>query len=79
MEHYKISKLLSDSAVSKFVSKKLIEVNDLSGGQYSANKNIKFKTRMLRSYLYVYSEPYIIVILLHVYNKAKRRNKKNNE
>ena len=61
MEHYKISKLLSDSTVSKFVSKKLIEVNDLSGGQYSANKNIKFKTRMLRSYLYVYSEPYIIV------------------
>ena len=28
MEHYKISKLLSDSTVSKFVTKKWVEVND---------------------------------------------------
>ena len=32
MEHYKISKLLNDSIVSKFVVKKWIEVNDLSSG-----------------------------------------------
>ena len=32
MEHYKISKLLNDSIVLKFVTKKLIEVNDLSRG-----------------------------------------------
>ena len=31
MEHYKTSKLLSNA--TKFVTKKLIEVNDLSGGQ----------------------------------------------
>ena len=34
MEHYKISKLLSDSTVPKFVFKKWIEVNYLSNGQY---------------------------------------------
>ena len=34
MEHYKISKLLDDSTVSKFVRKKWVEVNDLSNGQY---------------------------------------------
>ena len=30
MEQYKISKLLNDSTVSKFVKKKWIEVNDSS-------------------------------------------------
>ena len=30
MENYKISKLLNDSTVSKFVTKTWIEVNDLS-------------------------------------------------
>ena len=30
MEHCKISKLLKDSFISKFVTKKGIEVNDLS-------------------------------------------------
>ena len=40
MEHYKISKLLKNSTVSKFVTKKWIEKNDLSTGQYSVNKNI---------------------------------------
>ena len=29
LEHYKISKLLKDSSVSKFVTKRWIEVNDL--------------------------------------------------
>ena len=43
MELYKISKLLNDSTVSKVVTKEWIEVNDLSSGQYSANKKIKFK------------------------------------
>ena len=54
MEHYKISKLLNDSTVSKFVSKKW--VNDFSSGQHSINKNIRFKTLMLRSYLCDYIE-----------------------
>ena len=61
MEHFKISKLLNDSTVSKFVTKKWVEVNDLSIGQYSFNKSIRFKTSMLRSYLCDYSDAYIVV------------------
>ena len=60
MEHYKICKLLNDSTVPKFV-RKWIEVNYLSNGQYSVNKNIRFKISMLRSYLYDYSDAYIVV------------------
>ena len=40
MEHYKISKLLKGSTVSKLVTKKWIKIIDLSCGQYSAGKNI---------------------------------------
>ena len=61
MEHYKISKLLNDSIASKFVRKKWVEVNDLLNGQYSVNKNIMFKTSMLRSDLRDYSNAYIVV------------------
>ena len=57
MEHYKISKLLNDSTVSKFVTKKWIEVNDLSRGQ----DIISFKTSMLRSNLCDYSDASIVV------------------
>ena len=32
MEHYKISRLLNDSSISKFVTKKWVEVNDLASG-----------------------------------------------
>ena len=39
MEHYKISELLSDSTVSKFVTKN--GVNDLPSGQYSLIKKCK--------------------------------------
>ena len=38
-----------------------IEVNDLSRGQYSADKNIRFKTSVLRSNLCDYSDAYIAV------------------
>ena len=41
MEHYKKSKLLKDSTVSKFVTKNWMKVNDLSTDQYSVNKNIQ--------------------------------------
>ena len=56
MDQYKIFKLSSDSSVSKIVARKWIEVNDGSSGQYSVNKNIRFKTKMLRSDLYDYSD-----------------------
>ena len=61
MEHIKISKLLNDSSVLKCVTKKWIELNDLSFGQYSVNKNIRFKTSMLRSDLCDYCHAYIFV------------------
>ena len=61
MEHYKISKLLNHPTVSKFVTKKWIEVNDLSSFQYSVNKNIRFKNSFLRSDLCGYSYAYIFV------------------
>ena len=48
MEHNKIPKLLTNSIVTKFVTT-LIEVNNLSSGQCYVNKNINFKTPMLRS------------------------------
>ena len=61
-EPYKISKLLNDSTVSKFEIKKWVEVNDLSRGQYSVNKNITFKTSMLRSdWCGDYNDAYIVV------------------
>ena len=61
MEHHKISKLSNDSTVSKFVMRKWTEVNNLPGGQYSNNKNIRFKTPMLRSDLCDYSDVYIVL------------------
>ena len=38
MEHHKISKLLNNSTVLKFLTKKWIEINDLLNEQYSVNK-----------------------------------------
>ena len=47
MEHYKPFNLLNDSTVPKFVKRKWIEVNDLSGDQHSTNKNLRLKSPML--------------------------------
>ena len=47
--------------MSKFVTKKWTKVNDLSSSQYSVNKNISFKTSMLRPALCDYSGAYIVV------------------
>ena len=38
MEHCKISKFLDDSTVSKFMTRKWIEVNDLLNRQFSDKK-----------------------------------------
>ena len=38
-----------------------IEGNDLLGGQYSINKNIRFKISVLRSALFYYSDAYIVL------------------
>ena len=61
MEHYEISKLLNDSNISKFVTRKWVAVNDLLNGQYSVNKKIRFKTPTLRSDLCDYSDVYTFV------------------
>ena len=57
MEHYEISKLLSDSTVSKFVTRNWIEVNNWSSRQYSFNKNIKFKK---------FNDRISVIIVIHI-------------
>ena len=63
------------------MSKKRIEVNDLSGSQYSLKKNIRFKTSTLRSNSCNYSDAYIIVkwrVNLRGSSDANRTNEKLN-
>ena len=45
---------------SKFRTKNWIEINDYIRGVYSSNKQIRFKTAMLRSGLCDYSDAYIL-------------------
>ena len=45
----------------RFITKNWIEVHDQSGGTYNPNNQIRFKTSMLRSDLYDYSDAYIVV------------------
>ena len=67
MECEKIHRLVNGSEimpdlVSKFTSKKLVEVhNPTPNNQYSENKEIRFKTSMLRSDLCDYSDAYVEV------------------
>ena len=46
---------------SKFRTRNWVEINDEARGTYSHNKQIKFKTSMLRSSLCDYSDAYILV------------------
>ena len=82
MEFQKITNFLditSDNKdLSKFVTKKWIEVYDQSEGNYNVNKEIRIKTSMLRSDLCDYSDAYIVVkgdITLEGDNDANKRNK----
>ena len=63
MEFNKINNLLGDSSdkVARFVTKKWIEVHPQSTKDFNPNKQIKFKTPMLRSDLCDYSEAYVLV------------------
>ena len=45
----------------RFITKKLIEVNDQSGRNYKVNKGIKIKASMLRSDLCHFNDAYILV------------------
>ena len=63
MEYQKITNLLRNTSdkVLRFISKKWIEVYDQSGETYNTNKQIRFKTSMLRSDLCDFSVAYIAV------------------
>ena len=63
MEYQKITNLLGNTSdkVARFITKKWIEVHDQSGGTYNTNKQVRFKTSMLRSDLCDFSDTYIVV------------------
>ena len=63
MENQKIANLLNDgsSKSSKFKTRNWVEINDEARGTYSPNRQIKFKTSMLRSSLCDYSDAYLLV------------------
>ena len=60
MEYQKIANLLDNTSnqPSKFRTKNWIEINDELRGTYSVNRQINFKTLMLRSSLCDYSRIY---------------------
>ena len=62
MKYQKIINLLDNTSnqPSRFRAKYWIEINDESRGTYNANSQIKFKTTMLISSLYDYSDAYIL-------------------
>ena len=63
MEYQKIINLLDDSSnkTSKFRTKNWVEINDESRGTYNDDKQVKFKTTMLKSSLCDYSDAYMLV------------------
>ena len=64
MEYQKIVNLIDDNTLnqpSKFRTRNCIEINDESRGAYNVNSQIKFKTKMLKSSLFDYSDAYILV------------------
>ena len=62
MEHQKIANLIDgiSNQPSKFRTRNWGEINE-SRGAYNVNSQIKFKTTMLKSSLYDYSDAYILV------------------
>ena len=63
MEYQKITNLLGNipNKVLRFITKKWIEVHDQSGETFNTNKQIRFKTSMLRSDLGDFNNAYIVV------------------
>ena len=87
MEYDKINNLLlsednESEQLSKFVTRKYVKVNSLSN-TYNENKSIRFKTPMLRSNLWDYSDAYILVkgtvtvdgVVNGAQNEIRRRNR----
>ena len=66
IEYQKITNLLGTTIdeIPRFITKKWAKVHDQSGSaddRYKPNKQIRFKTSMLRSDLFDYSDAYIVV------------------
>ena len=63
MGYQRIENLLNNKSnkQSKFRARNWVEINDEARGTYSHNKQIKFKTSMLRPSLCEYSNAYILV------------------
>ena len=63
MECQKVRNLLDNipDKVPRFITKKWIKVHDQSGETYNTNKQIRFKTPVLRSDLCDFSDQYIVV------------------
>ena len=66
MQYQKITNLLGTTPdkVSRFITKKWVEVHDQSSSaeeKYKPSKQIRFKTSMLRSDLCDFSDAYIVV------------------
>ena len=63
MEYQKIANLLDNKSnqPSEFRTGNWVEINYEMRGEYSPNKQIRFKTAMLRSSLCDYSDAYILV------------------
>ena len=87
MEYLKMTNLLSDRSgrPSKFRTRDWVEINDDIRGAYCPNKQVRFKTAMLRSSLCDYSDAYILVKGNILVNKTaaaaanpNNRNKKSN-
>ena len=79
MEYQKIINLLENAPnqPSKFRKRSWVEVNDELRGTYNINIQIKFKTSMLRSSLWDYSDAYIPVsATITVPKTAAANNKK---
>ena len=63
MEYKKITNLLNDESTqpSRFRTRNWVEINDELRGEYSPDRQIRFKTTMLRSSFCNYSDAYILV------------------
>ena len=74
MEYQKITNILGNipDKVPRFITKKWIEVHDQSGETYNTNKQIRFKTSMLRSDLCDYNDTYIFVKGIDTVNVDER-------
>ena len=80
MEYQKITNLLGSipDKMPRFITKKWIEVHDQSGGAYNTNKQIRFKTSMLRSDFCDYSDAYIVVkgtVIVRAPTNEDRKNR----